>query len=50
MIKMDLNSIRREYKFSGLRRNEVNKNPVKQFEKWFEEVMKRESMALTVPE
>lgn len=39
---MNLSDIRKDYKLSELNISNVNKNPFKQFEKWFEEVLQSE--------
>jgi len=36
---MNLDSVRHEYKFSALTRESVDKNPIKQFQKWMDEVL-----------
>ncbi len=36
---MDLSSMREEYVNQGLRRKDLDDNPIKQFEKWFEQAM-----------
>jgi pyridoxamine 5'-phosphate oxidase len=36
---MGLGSVRREYKYSGLTRSNVDKNPFKQFKKWLNEAL-----------
>ncbi|AXH10019.1 pyridoxamine 5'-phosphate oxidase [Malaciobacter halophilus] len=37
---MDLSSMREEYVNNGLRRKDLDDNPIKQFETWFEQAMK----------
>lgn len=36
---MDISSMREEYVNQGLRRKDLDDNPIKQFEKWFEQAM-----------
>ncbi len=36
---MDINSIRREYKYADLSKASVDENPIKQFEKWLDEAL-----------
>jgi pyridoxamine 5'-phosphate oxidase len=37
---MNLADLRREYSLSGLRRADLNANPIAQFQKWFDEALK----------
>lgn len=39
---MDLESIRREYLKNGLRRNDLDSNPARQFERWMSEAIRSE--------
>lgn len=41
-MKLDLANLRGEFKKSGLRRKSLDKNPIVQFSKWFDDVIKFE--------